>query len=345
MALPLLLLLLPLTTHSAHFPPSGKVWKPVLGDWSKPVLTADAGTWESDAVQEPQVIGMGGNGSMRMWYRGAGWGMASGLGVADSSDGGKTWRKYAGNPVWGGSRPNKDEAAGQPWVYREAADKYWLYTTSNGKPFPMVHIASSADGLSWVNVTEGPFVNRSHIPSPRGGNVTGTLFGNRAVWKETEGVWWCLQECGTSEGVWEIFLYSGTSALNWTVANNGNPLRSLQRHAGSMFGGCHIATVDGQYAPKDAEGRYAIWYHAGANGNLPTDIYHATSTDLIHWDVSPSTSVISHRGTGKGFAYDQVADPSPLTIGNMAYMAYDGDDNRAGAKTHAAIGMGFATLA
>ena len=33
-----------------------------------------------------------------------------------------------------------------------------------------------------------------------------------------------------------------------------------------------------------------------------------------------------------------------LTVGNTAYMAYDGDDNRAGAKTHAAIGMGFAAL-
>ena len=39
-----------------------------------------------------------------------------------------------------------------------------------------------------------------------------------------------------------------------------------------MFGGCHIATVDGQYTPKDpSTGRYNIWYHAGANGDLPTD--------------------------------------------------------------------------
>ena len=190
--------------------------------------------------------------------------------------------------------------------------------------------------------------------------------------------------------------------MDWTVANGGNPLRSLQRHAGSMFGGCHIATVDGEYAPKDANGKYAIWYHAGAHGNLPTDIYHATSDDLIAWDVSPATPVLSHRGTmtstpralfdtpparfssrvstsvaviapyrvacatllgisaltlsavlcpkngvsgtGAGFAYDQVADPSPLVVGDTAYIAFDGDDNRAGATTHAAIGMGFATL-
>jgi hypothetical protein len=63
---------------------------------------------------------------MRMWYRGAGWGTPSGLGIADSTDSGKTWKKYTGNPVWGGGRPNKLEAAGQPWIYREAADKYWV---------------------------------------------------------------------------------------------------------------------------------------------------------------------------------------------------------------------------
>ena len=80
--------------------------------------------------------------------------------VACWFSGGKTWQKYKGNPVWGGGRPNAKEAAGQPWVYRESADKYWLYTTSNGKPYPSVHIASSTDGLSWTNVTDGAFLWR-----------------------------------------------------------------------------------------------------------------------------------------------------------------------------------------
>jgi hypothetical protein len=37
------------------FPPGGAVWKPVGGNWSVPVLTADPTTWEHSAVQEPQV--------------------------------------------------------------------------------------------------------------------------------------------------------------------------------------------------------------------------------------------------------------------------------------------------
>ena len=42
--------------------------------------------------------------------------------------------------------------------------------------------------------------------------------------------WRMLHECGTSEGVWEILLYKGKSALEWEVANGGMPLYSLQRH-------------------------------------------------------------------------------------------------------------------
>ena len=239
-----LVLALPTESFAQRFPPAGG-YKPVLGDWSKPVLTADNNTWEFDAVQEPQVIFLPELKLLRMWYRGAGWGHPSGLGVADSTDNGKTWIKHPSNPVWGGNRPNTEEAGGQPWVYRETPDKYWLYTTTNSNP-PRVLIATSPDGINWKNCSDGPYVNRSHVPSPRGGSVTGTLFGNRAVWKEAEGKWFMLQECGTSEGVWEIFLYTGRSALEWEVGNGGNPLKTLQRHTRSMFGGCHIATVDGQ---------------------------------------------------------------------------------------------------
>ena len=49
--------------------------------------------------------------------------------------------------------------------------------------------------------------------------------------------------------------------MNWTVANGGEPLKQLQRHPGSMYGGCHIATVDGVFQPRDpATGQYNIWY-------------------------------------------------------------------------------------
>ena len=384
------------------FPPTtpgsgggGGMWQPVLGSWNNPVLVADNTTWEHSAVQEPQVIYQPATKSLRMWYRGAGWGFPSGVGVADSTDGGKTWKKHPRNPVYA------NDCAGQPWVYKESTTsghKYWLFTTNNHPA--RVCVATSTDGVSWQNATAS---SASAVPLP----ANGRLWGNRAVWKEpitaTSGTssshstavastsqhsplpnqrierdsitdergqekeeteaeadgkeeeeeeekellerWVMLQECMTSTGVWEIFLYYGTSAMKWTIANSGQPLRQLQRYPGSMYGGCHIATVDGQYSPRSPiDGKYHIWYHAGQHGNLPTDIYHATSNDLLNWTVTPDQPVLKHQGAGS-FAYDQVADPSPLTVGNTAYMAYDGDNNGCKSCAHAAIGLATAPAA
>jgi hypothetical protein len=359
------------------------------------------------------------------------WGFPTGLGVADSPDGGKTWWKYAGNPVWG-ARGVPGEAGGQPWVYREGPGLYWLYTTysdSAAGDSAAVQIAKSSDGLNWTNVSVGAVpLPSAHDARPAADrSVTGTMFGNRAVWKEAEGTWhmlqvsqtllllryftvlpvlttnglWslCLQECGTSEGVWEIFLYSGSSPTSWRV--RAGPLRTLQRHARSMFGGCHIATIDGQYMPKDpSTGRYNIWYHAGTNGDLPTDsecvrccesarpqnsswlscltraaescllrscslpCHLARPTELDGRPHNPCTLAPWHglRLCVRPGVYDhllhsvstaptligscccagQVADPSPLTVGDQAFIFYDGDDNRPDADMHAAIGMASA---
>jgi len=193
------------------------------------------------------------------------------------------------------------DCAGQPWVYQEAdSGKYWLFTTNNHPP--RVCVASSPDGIGWRNASTG---SASVVPLP----PDGTMFGNRAVWQEAGadgGGWKMLQECGTKAGVWQIFLYEGSSPLDWAVANDGKPLQQLQRHPGSMYGGCHIATVDGVFSPRNpADGLYHIWYHAGSRGNLPTDIYHATSPDLLFWNVTPARPVLQHQGGGS-FAFDQV---------------------------------------
>ena len=68
----------------------------------------------------------------------------------------------------------------------------------------------------------------------------------------------------------------------------------------------------------------------------------ATPSDCCRdWTVTPSTPVLSHVGNGS-FAYDQVADPSPLTVGTVAYLAYDGDNNGCTDCSHAAIGLATA---
>eukprot|EP00035_Acanthoeca_spectabilis_P026642 m.463583 g.463583 ORF g.463583 m.463583 type:complete len:384 (+) comp23094_c0_seq1:13-1164(+) len=318
-----------------NFPPGGAVWKPATGSWNTPVLTANASSWEHTAVQEPQVIYIPEDKVLRMWYRGAGWGHPSGVGVAESSDEGRTWTKRSENPVWVGADGVSADCAGQPFVYRESSGKYWLFGTNNHPA--RLCIATSTDGIHWVNASA---TSASQVPLP----PNGALFGNRAFWQESPTEWKLLQEVGVKGGVWEVFLYTGKDPFSFVVANGGLPLSDLQRHPGSMYGGCHIATVDGQFMPKDpTTGLYTIWYHAGAHGNLPTDIYHASSANLLNWTVSPATPVITHQGGGS-FAFDQVADPSPLTVGATAYIAYDGDNNGCKECSHASIGLATAPV-
>ena len=101
----------------------------MLGDWSKPVLTADNNTWEVDAVQEPQVIYLPELKLLRMWYRGAGWAAPSGVGVADSFDGGKTWTKHGANPVWVGGDGSDAARFGLTLVFQ---NDFFLVVSQSG---------------------------------------------------------------------------------------------------------------------------------------------------------------------------------------------------------------------
>jgi hypothetical protein len=73
------------------------------------------------------------------------------------------------------------------------------------------------------------------------------------------------------------------------------------------------------------DGLYHLWYHAvNGSGNLPTDIYHAQSRDLLQWNVTATPAL---RHSGQGFEYDQVAGGVPLAVLGKAFMYYDGDNN------------------
>ena len=70
-------------------------------------------------------------------------------------------------------------------MYKEGPGKYWLFTTNNHPVRTCV--AFSNDGLAWKNASK---TSHSVVPPP----PNGTLFGNRAVWKEPSGDWRMLQE-------------------------------------------------------------------------------------------------------------------------------------------------------
>eukprot|EP00759_Apiculatamorpha_spiralis_P024992 PhF_6_TR28118/c0_g1_i1/m.41595 len=293
-------------TCIAH-PPFGPQWRRVR---STPVLPPTL-PWEHNCTCENVATYDPSAKLWKMWYRG-GWDVPV-LGYATSTDG-LQWVKHP-TPIFGFPQG----IGGQPWVL---LPEYYLYTTNNTMPGAQVVISISHDkGLSWTILREGT------VPSPPGGSY----WGNRVVWRTKENSsssYSMLQEVMMG-GTWQIFLYNSSDAIRWTLLNNGEPLTTLQRAPGSMYGGPRFSSEGGVLKPKFSDGMYHLWYHATnvTGGSLPTDIYHATSTDLVHWDVTPNTPVVSHLG-GNTYEHDQVAGPVVVGDGNSTYhMYFDGDNN------------------
>ncbi|GMI03198.1 hypothetical protein TrLO_g14995 [Triparma laevis f. longispina] len=308
----LLLLCIALSTHGIN-----------AEEWTKlpdPVLTA-AHDYEQNCVCEPLVMSDQGTNKYRMYYR-SGWGTTA-VGVAFSDDG-KTWERYENNPI----TPPGDGLGGmQPWVTNDTSSSgFWYLFTTHPDWTSGVTIRRSTDGLTNWEVVE------NNLSSPDGVH---TYFGNRVMWKEDD-LWCLLQEVGDMKGgVWEIFLYTSKDLKDWAVRRNGKPYVELQRSANSMYGGPSFETFNGQVVGKNETGYYNLYYHAGSDGNLPTDIYRASSVDVVggEWTVeNGGEAILMHSGNENKFDYDQVADPS--RINDMIF--YDGDNN---VNATCAIGM------
>jgi hypothetical protein len=290
---------------ASSYPPTGSEWARVP---SNPVLRPEL-PWEGACVCENVALWDATRREFVMFYRG-GWGSQA-VGRATSADG-VTWAKLP-QPVY--AADGKD--GGEPWVHRDGADlsgTLLLYTTNNNPAHTFIS-ASTDGGLTWA-----PLANAS-VPLP----PSSSLFGNRVVWRE--GAQWLMLQEVMSGGPWQIFLYNSSDGVtDWAVLNGGLPLSSLQLHPGGMYGGPRFASIDGVLTPRWADGLYHLWMHCtNSSGGLPTDVYHASSKDLISWQVTPGPAV-THAG-GSGFEHDQCAGPVPLTVGDKAFLYYDGDNN------------------
>lgn len=269
---------------------------------SNPLMTP-AVAWEETSMQEPDVIYEGG--VWKMWYTG-GWDHPA-MGYATSADG-LTWTKYAGNPVYGQGASGYAYTSDAHMVMK-VGSTYWLFTsggTTTTAPFTTFRVATSTDGIAWTDQSSSITIGAGK-----------TLWGNRTVWIEGS-TWYMLQEAGPTR--WEIFLYTSSDGLTWSIGNGGSPLTTLQQHASGMYGGPTMAQLPGVVQTPTFDGEYHVWYHAApAAGNNPTNIYHATSTDKITWTTG--AAVLTH--TGSGDEADQIADPSVIVVGTTAYLFYD----------------------
>lgn len=306
------------------FPPTTDAWTRGAGN---PIISANE-AWDENAVVEPCVLYDGS--TFKMWYRG-GWTTTS-IGYATCTGDptvGANWTKGS-NPIIGQGAASFGGNAQQPWVTKDGSTYYVQVTGGDGN----LWTATSATGISgFSGWTQG-------LTLPAGV----TRWGNHCSWNEGGSTWKMLLEgLLTGAGVWRIWYCTGTDGLTWTLTSAGDG--SLGEYTTLLVGGIggatgapRIASVNGVTTPTYG-GSTHVWYH-GVNGlgNLPTDLYHASTSDITvdAWTISPATPVLTHLGSG--FEIDQVAGPCPLVVGQTSYVFYDGDDN-----TLETAGIGVAT--
>lgn len=261
-----------------------------------PLLVADQ-TWEGLAIFEPTIIHD--ETGYRLYY--TGWnGMACGVGLATSADG-LHWTKYPGNPILG--QGNGVPSACRNNVLAVNGMSYLYYAPGDGSDSMPLNVATSHDGVSFTPMPHP-------VLSPTASFIN---YANTFAWATDHGYFMLVDVRGV-DGIWRTAVAFGETPLIFTLLSD-QPVTGLADPNAAQGGG---------YVEVH-EGVTHFWYCAApAPGNLPTDLWHATSTDLLHW-TKDEQPLLTHQGTG--WAFDQVCDPYLVHLDDRTIMYFDGDNN------------------
>lgn len=276
-----------------------------IGRWVKhgSAIMSASQSWENSAVGAACVRYDGD--LFKAWYEG-GW-SAPAIGYATSPDG-ITWTKYASNPII-------SNAARSCLVIQD--DLYILYYAAAG--FGAIMRTTSTNGYSgWT--TAATALAGTAVAWSDG-------WANNHVWyNSTANLWYMLVEGRSGTGPWQIALATSSDGLTFTISGSGF-LTSLQIVSAGSYSHPWLLS------PQKTDGLYHLWYHGTAvSGELPSDIYHATSPDLTTWTILNSNLPVLTR-TGEPSGTDQVADPCLLEVDGVSYLFYSDANNTAGSGT------------
>lgn len=279
-------------------------WVRVVGN---PILEA-ALSWEHNGLQEASVL-YEGPGDWKMLARAA-WTTTAAIEYFTSTDG-ITWTRPLALAVLGHGSGGEISGVDCHYPhYMKVGSAYWCYYVSGDPATGPYHRATASDGFTFA------LVPGMAITLPSGY----TSWGNCYVWEEA-GTFFGLFEAGSTAGspTWAIFLYTSADGITWTIGNGGAALSTLQVAAGGAYGGPWMP------AGQKVRGRYQLWYHAAPGaGDLPTDLYHASSDDLITWTKVTPGPLLEHDGGA--FEVTQAADPCVLEVDGESWLFYSGVD-------------------
>jgi predicted GH43/DUF377 family glycosyl hydrolase len=143
-------------------------------NWTKyagnPVLTpGPAGAWDADTVCEPRVIHTGNQYVMFYTHCAA----SHGIGLATSNDG-KTWTKYAGNPVLTVGPSGAWDSLQVSWgeVYYDGQRFFMWYPGNNSSTTGFsLGVATSTDGKTWTRSPNNPVMTPPPQPLGKGDDL------------------------------------------------------------------------------------------------------------------------------------------------------------------------------
>lgn len=269
---------------------------------ARKVVLSPTLSWEQGCVQEPSVWYYGG--AWHMTYTG-GWGNA-GIGYATAPNPQGPWTKNP-TPVLGLGYGGMALNVSAHMEFCEDGTVYSYYPSQPGGGDLMVATASATSpasfttqGVALMHTSAVAAIVNSHLYRRGPGDYVLT-FESKAV---------------TAWPQWQIGYATGTSPLGpFTVQTF--PLPTLSRgDSTAMYGGPWITKQDDLWV---------LYYHASKTQNLPTDIYRATSPDLVTW--SPTAVPLIRRTLA--VEVDQVADFTMAAnpSGGPRYAFWSAQDN------------------
>ena len=147
--------------YQAGNPPRiGLAGSPNATKWTKepkPVLdVGPVGSWDERGIGDPYVIRA--DDSLYLFYTGIDRASRQRLGVARSSDGGKTWTKLRSNPIFdiGPDLAFDENGLGEPAVWTAGGSWWMLYTGRDRHEFRRIGLAQSKDGIHWKRSSDVP---------------------------------------------------------------------------------------------------------------------------------------------------------------------------------------------
>jgi predicted GH43/DUF377 family glycosyl hydrolase len=245
------------------------------------ITTGAAASYDEQWVIAPEPVRLS-DSRLRMYYSakrsGGFFDKTWTLAVAESDDNGRTWQKYAGNPILS---PTNDawECGAVGFCSVEKGSKDWrmwyLGTNNQNDAVKQVGYASSKDGLNWTRHEGNPVISvNNQLAWEAGAIAVPRVIRDGKLYK----VWYCCYEHNDTYAIGQAESFDG---LRWFRSPH-NPV--LQGEGGTAFDG-QMTAYPGAIRVGE---RYLMWYSGNGYGAQGIGLAAARAPQgALHYRVGP----------------------------------------------------------